>query len=60
MEIMKYGSIETIQSSIAKHLSPISVAFKAVIFLYLLNLQLDNVAKICIIFKKKVMLELIK
>ncbi len=29
MEIMKYGSIETIQSSIAKHLSPISVAFKA-------------------------------
>jgi len=29
MEIMKYGSIETIQSSIAKHLSPISAAFKA-------------------------------
>ena len=29
MEIMKYGSIETIQSSIAKHLSPVSVAFKA-------------------------------
>ena len=28
--------------------------------IYLLNLQLDNVAKICIIFKKKVMLELIK
>jgi hypothetical protein len=29
MEIMKYGSIETIQSSIAKHLSPISAALKA-------------------------------
>ena len=60
---MKYGSIETIQSSIAKHLSSISVAkcgISSFIFLYLLNLQLDNAAKICIFFKKKVMGEGIK
>ena len=60
MEIMKYGSIETIQSSIAKHLSPISVAFKAAYLLLSSCISLDNAAKICIFFKKKVMGEGIK
>ena len=40
--------------------SPLKSGISSFIFLYLLNLLLDNAAKICIFFKKKVMGEGIK